>query len=105
MKKSKSTEATQKIKNKSPKYPIGFNVDKELHDLIIQTAAERKQTKATVLRSCIKESLNSDIPSEVYHYIELSDVLNNQSTTDKQKIEETKKIIKELIKLRGTCYE
>lgn len=107
MKKSKYTKPTTNINNtnKNPTYPIAFSVSQELRDQIQMIATTRKQSKSTVLRECIKESLNSDLPAEAYHYVELSEVLYNKSTSDKQKVAETKRIVKELIKLRGACHE
>lgn len=107
MKKSQMTKPTQKINSTSnrPTTPIAFSVSKELKDQIQMIATARKQSKSTVLRECIKESLNSNLPAEAYHYVELSEVLYNKNTSDKQKVAETKRIIKELIKLRGACHE
>lgn len=107
MRKSKRIISTPSINSttKKPSTPIAFSVSQELKDQIEMIATARKQSKSTVLRECIKESLNSDLPAEAYHYVELSEVLYNKNIPDKQKIVETKRILKELIKLRGTCHE
>ena len=49
-------------------------------------------------------ALTADLPAEVLLYSELSEILNDKNTTDKKKLSETKKVIKNLMKLRRQCH-
>ena len=91
-------------RSKRPTTTIAFSAPEDMNSKISAIARSRKQSKSTVIKTCIEEALNADLPAEVLLYYELSEILNDKNTTDKKKLSETKKVIKNLMKLRRQCH-
>lgn len=100
-----NTKQRATTKSKKPTTSISFSATEDMKEQLTQIAQNRKQTKSTVIKTCIQEALYSDLHSENLLYYEIAKITNDKTTSDKTKLTETKKVIKKLMELRRHAYE